>query len=314
MNQGQRVIKHIIIPVLLVGFLLSINIENLTFFQTLNSPHCTKTYGPSDVGDQYEYDILAGQYHVLHIEFEQHLGIYGRFDVTENENITLFVLDDEQYELFQNRQPHTTFIAKEKVTNGSILFKPPKTAMWHFVFNNRYSIVDKHVHFELYLDQTPPIIMHNLTQGVTYSTSDIGRFVIEESIFYVYVQVLLDGVEIKDHLTETRIVIIDIEFSNLDLGGHNLFVNVSDTVGNWDSLNIDFSIVDGTITVQSSTTSIEPTPSGHPDILFLLVIVALFIGVPVVCITILSIIHSRFIRKDAEPTEGRKRKVKTKRK
>jgi hypothetical protein len=230
----------------------------------------------SDVGDEYEYDIDGRSYHVLHIEFEEHIGIYGGFNVT----------------VFQNRQPHTAYLSQEKVTTGSILFKPSKTATWHFIFNNRYSDDEKHIHLELYLDQTPPSILCNITQGETYHQLQIARIVVEELRFSLYVSTVIDDLEINEHITDSNVVIIDVELSTLDAGVHTLIINTTDTVGNWDVLTIQFTIDPETSPQTSSSTPNQPFES--PDILFLLMMMGAFIGLPAICIIAFRSLYNRF--------------------
>lgn len=244
----------------------------------------------SDVGDEYDIDGMS--YHVLYIEFEAHIGIYGEFNVTVGDTITFFLLDDDQYALFQNRQPHTAYLSQEKVTTGSILFKPSKTAIWHIIFNNRYSDDDKHIHLELYLDQTPPSILCNITQGETYHQPQIARVVVEELRFSLYVITVIDDLEINEHTTDSNIVIIDVELSTLDAGVHTLIINTTDTVGNWGVLTIQFTIAPETSPQTSSSTPNQPFES--PDILFMLMIIGAFIGLPAICIIAFRSLYNRF--------------------
>ncbi len=264
----------------------------------------------SDVGDEYEYDIDGRSYHVLHIEFEEHIGIYGEFNVTVGDTITFFLLDDDQYALFQNRQPHTAYLSQEKVATGSILFKPSKTATWHFVFNNRYSDDDKHVHLELYLDQTPPNILCNITQGETYHQPQIARIVVEELRFSLYVSTVIDDLEINEHITDSNVVIIDVELSTLDAGVHTLIINTTDTVGNWDVLTIQFAIAPETSPQTSSSTPNQPFES--PDILFLLMMMGAFIGLPAICIIAFRSLYNRL--SSGGNTASRKELVRRKKK
>lgn len=246
--------------VLLLGIvvLLSLPME-------LQSAHMEQDYSGvrstycADVGDTYDIDVEPHQFHAIHINFTAHTGIYGWFEVTLGTNITFIICDDENSELFKNLQPYHANVHQEKVSDGIVKFKPPETASYHVILNNRYSSEAKTVHLELNLDQTPPQIHCNVTAGLTYSISDMIRIVVQEARFFLFVRTLVDGIEFDEHLTESTTYIIDLLFSVLGPGTHALFVNASDTVGNHDVLSVSF-IVEGTLPNHTSSSVLDTTP------------------------------------------------------
>ena len=158
-----------------------------------------------DVGKAYEIDVEPNSFHVIHINFTKDSGIYGSFNVTKGNDITFLILDDEQLGLFVNLEPHRYYVAIEREPKDVFRFKPPKNATWHLVFNNRYSSNDKHIRLQIALDQTPPSVTCNVTNGMSYTSDTVARFVIEEAEFYLYVRTVVDGSEIDRDLTECMV-------------------------------------------------------------------------------------------------------------
>lgn len=237
--------------------LLSLPMELQSAHMDQNYSRVRSTYC-ADVGDTYDIDIEPYQFHAIHINFTAHTGIYGEFEVTLGDTITFIICDDENYELFKNLQPYHANVHQEKVSDGIVKFRPPETASYHVILNNRYSSETKTVHLELNLDQTPPQIHCNVTAGLTYSISDMVRIVVQEAQFFLYVRTLIDGVEFDKHPTERPTYIIDLFFSVLGPGTHALFVNASDTVGNHDFISVSF-IVEGTPPNHTSSVVLDTT-------------------------------------------------------
>lgn len=65
-------------------------------------------------------------------------------------NIGFYVIDDQNYNKWLAKQPHTAIIIIPRITHAGIVFIPPETGTYHIVFDNRYSnFTKKTVSFEI---------------------------------------------------------------------------------------------------------------------------------------------------------------------
>ncbi|MHA1372461.1 MAG: Ig-like domain-containing protein, partial [Promethearchaeota archaeon] len=121
-----------------------------------------------------EFDINPGGYEAFYQYREAGLGLIGHFEVVSGggKSINFFLCDESNFNLWKSGKTAIVYLLHEYVTELNWTFIVPHSDTWYAVYDNSLTIVyTKHVVGWSGVDNTPPVISHNLFEQMEINGS-----------------------------------------------------------------------------------------------------------------------------------------------
>ncbi|NHJ12420.1 MAG: hypothetical protein EAX95_02035 [Candidatus Thorarchaeota archaeon] len=266
MNKSIRVLMLTGAIILLLVGLLSPQPRNGMPSQCVDMNGCVPTTA-EDTHWSYEWLIPPYGWHSIGVVRNAAKGAYGEFEVIEGTNISFFICDDWNLDLFKDDEAFTCYEAVDNVKEGTFTFRFPYNARWHFVLDNtNEGIESQNVTLDYYDDITPPEISVNLENGDNCSLIEEIRATAADATFEVYrMELDIDGVTKASNYSDNLLY----SWNTTECENNTQYVltiRASDNVGNEAGIERTVNILN--IIVQTTTTT--TTTDGLPVDLFIM--------------------------------------------
>lgn len=238
-----------------------------------------------DPHNEWEFDIAGYSWQSLYAHRTAYTGLYGDFEVTSGTDVTFFIVDQENYDLFEAGKAYSRYALLEDVVSGHYEFSIPRDDDWYLVWSNRDSLFGIHVSIDTYRDETPPTIEMNIDTGASYQGIKEIRVTASDLIFGIWkIELFIDGWwEETGYDAELLFNWDTKDYSNDD---HTIKVKAYDNCKNVKTLERVVTVANPvtgtpTPTTTSPTTSAPPTDTEPLPIVMLAVVIGIVVIVAV---------------------------------